>query len=140
MGKTFRGDGKNRAKKAAQRREQVRKGKRAKAICAALLAAFLAVFCGCSSAQSARFEQRKAIGVTSTNIGEWTVPVIAISEGPSATLFQSKGMSGIADIEGCASTTNHTTALGIYECDEVKHFQFKGTFTVMPTNSVPDKL
>lgn len=140
MGKTFRGDGKNRAKKASQRREQVRKGKRAKAFCAAFLVVFLALFCGCSTGTSARFEQRKAVGITTTSLGEWTVPVLALSEGPSATLFQSKDAGSVAVISGCAVTTNHTTALGIYECNEVKLFQFKGKFTVMPTNSVPDKL
>lgn len=96
----------------------------------------LAMFVGCKSGQTARFEQRKAIGITSTNLGEWMVPVLAVSEGPSATIYQSKEIGGIADVEGCAVTTNHTTALGIYECREVKAFQFKGTFTLTPTNSV----
>lgn len=94
------------------------------------------LFTGCKTGTSARFEQRKAIGVTSTNLGEWTVPVIALSEGPSATIFQSKDIGSIAVVEGSASTTNRTSALGIYECEERKSFNFKGRFMIVPTNNV----
>ena len=103
-----------------------------------LLSAFIAcAVSGCGTGQSTRFEQRRVVGITSASIGEYTIPVISIGEGPSATVWQSKTCGSFVELEGHATTTNRTSALGIYESHEQKAFDFKGRFKVGATNAVP---
>ena len=99
-------------------------------IAVAAISLSLAFLTGCGSTGAAsRFEQRRAVGLTSMQLGEYTIPTLAIGEGPSLSTFQSKEIP---------ATTNTTSALGIYNSTEEKHFRFSGAITVFGTNVVSD--
>ena len=105
----------------------------------AVVAISLALLAGCGSTGAAsRFEQRRAVGLTSMQLGEYTIPTLAIGEGPSLSTFQSKEIPSTISFRGEAATTNTTSALGIYNSTEEKHFRFSGTITVFGTNVVSD--
>ncbi|MCQ2299890.1 MAG: hypothetical protein MJZ81_07200 [Bacteroidales bacterium] len=95
---------------------------------------FLASGCG-STGSTFRFEQRKNIGMTSVQVGGYDIPVLSISEGPSATAFQSRDAFCFTAFEGVATTTNRTSALGIYLGEESKALRFNGVFVTCPTNA-----
>lgn len=99
----------------------------------------LAALAGCGATGTAsRFEQRKVVGLTSMQIGEYTIPALTLGEGPSFSTFQSKEIPSTISFEGTASTTNMTSALGIYHSTEQKNLRFSGTVTVLGTNVVTD--
>lgn len=102
----------------------------------AMAMAALAAVCGCKTAGvAARVEQRKVVGVTSAQIGEYTIPVLSLSEGPSMAVYQSKEVPSTVELRGYAVTTNRTSALGIYSSEETKTFRFFGKFSLSGTNS-----
>lgn len=109
---------------------------------AGLIAAMIVFFCGCThSGQIVRFEQRSNVGISSMDIGEYTIPIVSISTGPSLTVYQREGQACVAKISGFASTTNTTSALGIYSSSENKSMEFKGVvITNCETNSVGVKV
>lgn len=91
---------------------------------------------GCHSGNVVRFEQRSNAGISSMEIGEYTIPIISISTGPSLSVFQSKDTPCYVKIIGCATTTNTTSALGIYKSTEEKHISFDGVFKTSSTNEI----
>ena len=91
---------------------------------------------GCHSGNVVRFEQRSNAGISSMEIGEYTIPIISISTGPSLSVFQSKDTPCYVNIVGCATTTNTTSALGIYKSTEEKHILFDGVFKTSSTNEI----
>ena len=111
--------------------------------CFALLLAlsvFVAVACaGCKSAGTAvRLEQRRIVGVTSAEFGEYTIPVVSLGEGPSVSVYQTKDVPSTVVIAGVAATTNRTDILwGMYESEESKVLDFHGASGVGCTNCVP---
>lgn len=103
------------------------------------LSAFIAIACaGCKSTGTAvRIEQRRIVGITSADFGEYTIPVISLGEGPSVSAYQSKDVPSNVGIRGTATTTNRTSILwGMYDSDEVKVLDFQGEFGVGRTNEV----
>lgn len=97
----------------------------------------LAALAGCGSTGAAsRFEQRKVVGLTSMQIGEYTIPALTIGEGPSVSTYQSRDVPSYLEFQGVAVTTNTTTALGIYSSEEHKTLQSRGKIGVYPTNVV----
>lgn len=106
--------------------------------------AFLALFLlacqiGCTHAGNViRFEQRSVAGITSITFGEYVLPVVSISSGPSMNLWQTKDADCMIWMKGMACTTNETSALGIYDSKEQKMLNFEGTFNVQ-TNKVDVK-
>lgn len=57
-----------------------------------IIAFALALVGGCThSGQMVRFEQRSNVGISSMDIGEYTIPIISISTGPSLTVYQREG-------------------------------------------------
>ncbi|MGN0851871.1 MAG: hypothetical protein ACI4Q3_00680 [Kiritimatiellia bacterium] len=97
--------------------------------------AIAALLSGCNTAgNAARIEQRKVVGVTSVTVGEYAIPVISISEGPSVSVYQTKDVPSTIQIEGTATTTNKTTALGLWDSEERKSMTFSGTFALSTTN------
>ena len=97
---------------------------------------------GCThSGQIVRFEQRSNVGISSMDVGEYTIPIISISTGPSFTVYQREGQACVTKISGFATTTNTTSALGIYSSSENKSMEFKGVvITNCETNNVGVKV
>lgn len=91
---------------------------------------------GCHSGNVVRFEQRSNAGISSMEIGEYTIPIISISTGPSLSVFQSKDTPCYVNIVGYATTTNTTSALGIYKSTEEKRIFFDGVFKTSSTNEI----
>lgn len=75
------------------------------------------------------------------DIGEYTIPIISLSMGPSFTVFQREGQACMTKISGFASTTNTTSVLGIYTSTENKTMEFKNVvITNCETNNVGVKV
>ena len=90
---------------------------------------FAALFAGCRNTGNVfRLEQRSVAGITSISFGEYVLPVVSISTGPSVDVWQSKDSPCFMKIEGTACTTNETSALGIYNSKEHKQMNFAGIF------------
>ena len=104
----------------------------------AVLMSAAALIAGCRNAGTAvRIEQRRVVGVTSTEIADMTVPIISIGEGPSVSAYQSKDAGSSVFVSGRAVTTNRTNVLwGMYDSDESKSLDFRGCFKVDGTNRV----
>ena len=100
--------------------------------------AFALLCCGCTnSGQIVRFEQRSNVGISQMDIAEYSIPIISISTGPSFTVYQREGQACMTKISGFASTTNTTSALGLYNSSENKYMEFKGVvITNFETNSI----
>lgn len=93
-------------------------------------------FCGCThTGNVVRFEQRSVAGITSISFGEYVLPVVSVSSGPSLNVWQTKDNDCRIWMKGTACTTNETSALGIYSSKEQKMLNFEGTFNVQ-TNLV----
>lgn len=95
--------------------------------------------CGCThTGNVVRFEQRSVAGITSITFGEYVLPVVSVSSGPSLNVWQTKEADCGIWMKGVACTTNETSALGIYSAKERKRLEFEGTFNVQ-TNKVEVK-
>lgn len=95
--------------------------------------------CGCTNTGNVvRFEQRSVAGITSITFGEYVLPVVSVSSGPSMNVWQTKDADCSIWMKGIACTTNETSALGIYSSKEQKRLEFEGTFNVQ-TNKVEVK-
>lgn len=106
---------------------------------AGLIAAIIVLLTGCThTGNVVRFEQRSVAGITSITFGEYVLPVVSISSGPSLNVWQTKDADCEIWMKGGACTTNETSALGIYNSKEQKTLHFEGTFNVQ-TNKVEAK-
>lgn len=107
----------------------------------ALATFLLACQCGCThSGQIVRFEQRSNVGISTVEIADYTIPVISISSGPSFTVYQREGQPCLTKISGFATTTNTTSALGIYNSSENKSMQFKDVVITNCHTNIEPKL
>lgn len=96
-----------------------------------LIAMTMLLLVGCThTGNVVRFEQRSAAGITSITFGEYVLPVVSVSSGPSLNVWQTKDSDCEIWMKGSACTTNDTSALGIYDSREQKMLQFEGTFNV----------
>lgn len=102
------------------------------------IASALAVI-GCThTGNIVRLEQRSAAGITSVAIMDYTIPVVSITSGPSLYIWQTRESAASVAIEGICSTTNDTSALGIYQSAESKRMEFNASVSAS-TNSVSAK-
>lgn len=100
----------------------------------------LAAVCGCTHAGNVvRLEQRSAAGITSLTLMDYTIPVVSVTTGPSLCIWQTREADASMKFKAFCTTTNETSALGIYESREQKQMSFDGV-VFSSTNAVPDTL
>ena len=90
-----------------------------------LLAIF---FYGCKTGVSVTLKDSSGINVGSIALEESTWPIVSYWTGPDYKFWVRDQTPGVITVDGVASLTNSTSALGIYQSSEAKNIKIKMSY------------
>lgn len=85
-------------------------------------------FYGCKTGVSVSLKDSSGINVGSITFEESTWPIVSYRTGPDYRFWVREKSPGIITVDGFASLTNSTSALGIYQSDEGKAITIKMSY------------
>lgn len=89
------------------------------------IGAALAIAAGCGTSTTIVLTDSTGVHVGTFEVADTPIPAVSYSTGPRFAAMTRKGSINGLYVDGSASITNETHALGIYDSFEVKHLRIE---------------